>query len=153
MSKFRSIKHIVRSTIILALVCYFGIIAVLSIPFIQKRLSDFTAQELSRIMQTEVRIGNIDLGLLNRVIIQNVYLEDKSGKELLKINRLSAKMELSSLLHGKIRISSVQLFGLNAHLNRPTLTVRQISSLYLMHLPQKIQSRKNQPSICVLIPY
>lgn len=120
MSKFRSIKHIVRSTIILALVCYFGIIAVLSIPFIQKRLSDFTAQELSRIMQTEVRIGNIDLGLLNRVIIQNVYLEDKSGKELLKINRLSAKMELSSLLHGKIRISSVQLFGLNAHLNRPT---------------------------------
>lgn len=101
MSKFRSIKHIVRSTIILALVCYFGIIAVLSIPFIQKRLSDFTAQELSRIMQTEVRIGNIDLGLLNRVIIQNVYLEDKSGKELLKINRLSAKMELSSLLHGK----------------------------------------------------
>ena len=87
MSKFRSIKHIVRSTIILALVCYFGIIAVLSIPFIQKRLSDFTAQELSRIMQTEVRIGNIDLGLLNRVIIQNVYLEDKSGKELLKINR------------------------------------------------------------------
>lgn len=120
MSKFRSIKHIVRSTIILALVCYFGIIAVLSIPFIQKRLSDFTAQELSRIMQTEVRIGNIDLGLLNRVIIQNVYLEDKSGKELLKINRLSAKMELSSLLHGKIRINSVQLFGLNAHLNRPT---------------------------------
>ena len=120
MSKFRSIKHIVRSTIILALVCYFGIIAVLSIPFIQKRLSDFTAQELSRIMQTEVRIGNIDLGLLNRVIIQNVYLEDKSGKELLKINRLSAKMEFSSLLHGKIRISSVQLFGLNAHLNRPT---------------------------------
>lgn len=120
MSKFRSIKHIVRSTIILALVCYFGIIAVLSIPFIQKRLSGFTAQELSRIMQTEVRIGNIDLGLLNRVIIQNVYLEDKSGKELLKINRLSAKMELSSLLHGKIRISSVQLFGLNAHLNRPT---------------------------------
>ena len=88
MSKFRSIKHIVRSTIILALVCYFGIIAVLSIPFIQKRLSDFTAQELSRIMQTEVRIGNIDLGLLNRVIIQNVYLEDKSGKELLKINGL-----------------------------------------------------------------
>lgn len=120
MSKFRSIKHIIRSTIILALVCYFGIIAVLSIPFIQKRLSDFTAQELSRIMQTEVRIGNIDLGLLNRVIIQNVYLEDKSGKELLKINRLSAKMELSSLLHGKIHISSVQLFGLNAHLNRPT---------------------------------
>lgn len=120
MSKFRKVKHIVRFTIIIALVCYFGFIAVLSLPFIQKRLSVFAAQELSRIMRTEVSIGSIDLGLLNRVIIQNVYLEDKSGKELLKIARLSAKVELSPLLHGKIRINSVQLFGLNAHLNRPT---------------------------------
>lgn len=120
MSKFRKVKHIVRFTIIIALVCYFGFIAVLSLPFIQKRLSVFAAQELSRIMRTEVSIGSIDVGLLNRVIIQNVYLEDKSGKELLKIARLSAKVELSPLLHGKIRINSVQLFGLNAHLNRPT---------------------------------
>lgn len=115
MSKFRKVKHIVRFTIIIALVCYFGIIAVLSLPFIQKRLSVLAAQELSRIMQTEVSIGNIDLGLLNRVIIQNVYLEDKSGQELLKVARLSAKIELSPLLHGRIRISSIQLFGLNAH--------------------------------------
>lgn len=120
MSKFRKVKHIVRFTIIIALVCYFGIIAVLSLPFIQKRLSVLAAQELSRIMQTEVSIGNIDLGLLNRVIIQNVYLEDKSGQELLKVARLSAKIELSPLLHGRIRISSIQLFGLNAHLNRQT---------------------------------
>lgn len=120
MSKFRKVKHIVRFTIIIALVCYFGVIAVLSLPFIQKRLSVFAAQELSRIMHTEVSIGSIDLGLLNRVIIQNVYLEDKSGQELLKIARLSAKVEISPLLHGKIRISSIQLFGLNAHLNRPT---------------------------------
>ena len=83
MSKFRKVKHIVRFTIIIALVCYFGVIAVLSLPFIQKRLSVFAAQELSRIMHTEVSIGSIDLGLLNRVIIQNVYLEDKSGQELL----------------------------------------------------------------------
>lgn len=120
MSKFRKVKHIVRFTIIIALVCYFGIIAVLSLPFIQKRLSVLAAQELSRIMQTEVSIGNIDLGLLNRIIIQNVYLEDKSGQELLKVARLSAKIELSPLLHGRIRISSIQLFGLNAHLNRQT---------------------------------
>lgn len=120
MSKFRKVKHIVRFTIIIALVCYFGVIAVLSLPFIQKRLSVFAAQELSRIMHTEVSIGSIDLGLLNRVIIQNVYLEDKSGQELLKIARLSAKVEISPLLRGKIRISSIQLFGLNAHLNRPT---------------------------------
>lgn len=121
--------------------------------FYSKRLSDFTAQELSRIMQTEVRIGNIDLGLLNRVIIQNVYLEDKSGKELLKINRLSAKMELSSLLHGKIRISSVQLFGLNAHLNRPTPDSKTNFQFVLDAFASKDTIKKNQPSICVLIPY
>lgn len=121
MSKFSNIKHFVRTTIILALVCYFGVIAVLSIPSIQKRLSVLVASELKQIMNTEVSIGNIDLGLLNRIIIQNVYLEDQRGNELLKVSRLSAKIELSSLFHGKIRISSVQLFGLDAHLSRPTL--------------------------------
>lgn len=147
MSKFRKVKHIVRFTIIIALVCYFGIIAVLSLPFIQKRLSVLAAQELSRIMQTEVSIGNIDLGLLNRVIIQNVYLEDKSGQELLKVARLSAKIELSPLLHGRIRISSIQLFGLNAHLNRQTPESKPNFQFILDAFASKDTVKKNRTSI------
>ena len=120
MRKVIHIKHFVRSVIILILVCYFGLIAIFNLSFVQKQISDLAAEELSKLMKTEVSIGNIDLGLLNRVIIQNVTLKDRENEELLKVSRFSAKVEISSLLHGKIRISSVQLFGLNARLNRKT---------------------------------
>lgn len=88
-------------------------------PFIQNRITRLTAKELGNLLQTEVSIGNIDLGLLNRIIIQDVNIKDRQNKDMLKISRLSAKFEISSLLHGKIRINSIQLFGLNAQLNQP----------------------------------
>ena len=120
MKKGIHIKHFVRSVIILILVCYFGLIAMLNLPVIQRQLSSVVADELGKQMQTELHIGNIDLGLLNRIIIQNVTLKDRKNHDMLKVSRLSAKIEISSLLHGKIRISSVQLFGLNARINRET---------------------------------
>ena len=39
---------------------------------------------------------------------------------MLKVSRLSAKIEITPLFHGQVRISSVQLFGLHARLNRKT---------------------------------
>ena len=47
-------------------------------------------------------------------------LNDQSGKELLKIGRLSAKFEILPLFSGKISIGNVQLFSFNANLERPT---------------------------------
>ena len=80
MRKVIHIKHFVRSVIILILVCYFGLIAIFNLSFVQKQISDLAAEELSKLMKTEVSIGNIDLGLLNRVIIQNVTLKDRGKR-------------------------------------------------------------------------
>ena len=71
-------------------------------------------------MGTELTIGRIDMGLLNRIIIDDVLLDDRSGKEMLKVTRLSAKFEILPLFKGKITISSVQLFGFNINLNKKT---------------------------------
>ena len=57
-------------------------------------------------MGTELTIGRIDMGLLNRIIIDDVLLDDQSGKEMLKVTRLSAKFEILPLFKGKITISS-----------------------------------------------
>lgn len=92
----------------------------LNIPFIQQNVTMLVAKNLSQILGTELTIGKIDLGLLNRIIIDDVLLNDQSDKEMLKITRLSAKFDISSLLNGKIAISSVQLFGFNINLNKQT---------------------------------
>lgn len=78
------------------------------------------ANELKAILGTELKIGKIDIGLLNRIVIDDVLLNDQTGKEMLKVTRLSAKFEILPLLKGKITISSVQLFGFNITLNKLT---------------------------------
>ena len=120
MSKLTHIKNIIRATTITALTLYFGVIAVLNIPFVQNRLTLIAEKQLGQLLNTEVAIGSIDLGLLNRIVIQNVCINDRWHREMLRVSRLSAKFDFLPLLHGKIRIRSVQLFGMNAHLNRPS---------------------------------
>ena len=63
---------------------------------------------------------NVSIGLLNRVLITNLTLDDQQGKELLQVKRLSAKFDLLPLLRGKFSISNVQLFGFQANLKRKT---------------------------------
>ncbi len=97
---------------------YVGITMLLNIPFIQRHMASFVSTELSHLLETEVTIGRIDMGLLNRVIIDDMHVDDLSGKELLRVRRLSAKMNILPLFKGKISISSVQLFGFNANLSK-----------------------------------
>lgn len=91
----------------------------LNVPTVQQRLSILVANELKTILNTELNIGRIDIGLLNRIIVDDVLLKDQSDKEMLKITRLSAKFDILPLFSGKIAISSVQLFGFNINLNKP----------------------------------
>ncbi|MDR3118080.1 MAG: translocation/assembly module TamB [Mediterranea sp.] len=92
----------------------------LNIPYIQQRITLFAARELSELLETEVSIGKINMGLLNRIIIDDLLLNDRSGKEMLKVSRLSAKFNVFLLLKGQVSINSIQLFGFNIALNRPS---------------------------------
>ena len=83
-------------------------------------MSVFVAEELSDLLNTRVMIGRINIGLLNRIIIDDVLLDDQSGQEMLKVTRLSAKFDIMPFFKGKISISSVQLFGFNINLQKKT---------------------------------
>ena len=41
-------------------------------------MSVFVAEELSEVLNTKVVIGRINMGLLNRIIIDDVLLDDQS---------------------------------------------------------------------------
>lgn len=95
-------------------------IVLLNIPYIQHKIAAIVSYELSEKLHTKVNVGKIDIGLMNRIIIDDVLINDLSGKEMLKVARLSAKFEILPLLNKKITIRSVQLFGFNIHLNKQT---------------------------------
>ena len=83
-------------------------------------MSVFVAEELSDLLNTRVTIGRIHIGLLNRIIIDDVLLDDQDEQEMLKVTRLSAKFDIMPFFKGKISISSVQLFGFNINLQKKT---------------------------------
>ena len=111
MKKSTLIKHSFRTVIISVMVVYFGLIAMLNIPVVQRGISSIAAKELTKIFNTEVKIGNIDLGLLNRIIINDLEIYDQDEKPLLNVARFSAKFDIKAILSGRIVIHSVQLFG------------------------------------------
>jgi hypothetical protein len=99
---------------------YIGTILLLNTPYVQQRVSIFVAKELSSALKTQLTIDKIDLGVLNRIIVDNLKLYDQSNKEMLRVTRLSAKFDILALLKKKIVINNVQLFGFNASLNKKT---------------------------------
>lgn len=113
-------EKIVRWVLVIVLCLYIGAISLLNIPYIQRQTSVIVAKELSSLLGSKLEIGRINIGLLNRLIIDDLLLEDREGEDLLKISRLSVKFELLPLFKGKISIGNVQLFGFSANLKKDT---------------------------------
>lgn len=99
---------------------YVCLIMLVNIPAIQKIIGGWTADVLSEKIHTGVSIGKVDLGLLNRIIIDDIDIKDQEGNTMLKADRMAVKIELLPLLNGTVRITNTQLFGLTAHLTRKT---------------------------------
>ena len=72
-------------------------------------ITDFLARKL----QTEVHIGDVQVGLFNRLIVSDVWVKDQQGKMLLEAGRVTAKIELRSLLKDQLSLRTVSL--LDAH--------------------------------------
>lgn len=92
----------------------------LNLPYVQHQASIFLSEQLSEALGSRLNIGKVNLGLLNRIIIDDLHLEDLSGKEMLKVTRLSAKFDILPLFNGEISISNIQLFGFNINLEKDT---------------------------------
>ena len=89
---------------------YATLIILLNIPYIQQNLSNIVSKELSHLLNTEVSISQINIGLLNRIILDDVNIQDLENEPLLKASRMSAKFSISELFRGKITIHNIQLY-------------------------------------------
>lgn len=127
---------------------YIGISLLLNIPYIQQQISIFAAHKLSETLHTKLTIGRIDIGLFNRVIINDLLVNDQSDNEMLKVARLSVKLDLLPLLDGKISIGNIQIFGFDVNLNKPTPNGRANFDFVLDALaPKDTLNKSNQLDI------
>ena len=110
----KALKHIINWTVWSLLALYLLLMVATRLPFCQDYLGQKIAEVLSDRLGTQVAIGRVDVGLFNRLIIDDVTILDQQDKKMLGISRLSASIDLLPLSDGKIHISSAQLFGAHA---------------------------------------
>lgn len=76
---------------------------------IQHLLADIVENALKEKLGTEVKISRVEIGLFNRVILHDVYIEDRQRAPMLTSNLMSAKIEYRALLDGRVSLRSVSL--------------------------------------------
>ena len=112
----KTVKHIINWIVWSLLALYLILIVVVRLPVFQQFIAKQIATAVSDKIGSGVTIGHADLGLLNRIILDDVHILDQQQKEMLRVGRLSARVELLPLSEGKVFISSIQLFGARAKL-------------------------------------
>lgn len=119
-------------------------IAALNLPAVQRSVASYVAEELGRILQTEVSIGQVDIGLLNHLIIRDVVVKDRQHQPLLQVKKIAAKADLLSLPDNRITIHTAQLFSFRIRLYRQTETEADNFQFILDALSSK--DKKKEPS-------
>lgn len=111
LTDLKVLKHIINITVWALLGLYLLAILLLHIPHVQNVIGRQVSEAVSGKLAADVHIGRIDLGFLNRLIIDDVLIYDQNKKEMLKAARLSVKIDILPLTEGKVSISSIQIFG------------------------------------------
>ena len=124
-----------------------GVIALvyvlLHLPVVQDYMGQKVSAALSEKLGTTVQVGRVDMGLLNRVIIDDVYVKDQQGEEMLRATRLSAKVDVLPLLKGKVSIPSAQIFGMRAYLYKDSANAQPNYQFVLDSLSSKDKDKSS----------
>ena len=89
-----------------------------------------------------MHVGRVDIGLPNRLVIDDLELYDQQGHPMLNASRLSAKADITPLFKGKISISSAQIFGMDAHFYQKDANTPANYQFVLDSLSSKDQKEK-----------
>src|SRR4026209_670067 len=103
------IGRIIVKTVLFIFLFIVLIVALVLTPPVQNMLRTKAVSYLEHTLKTKVSIGKIYIGLPKKVIIENVYLEDRQKDTLLTAGSLKADIALFKLIKGEVDINSIEL--------------------------------------------
>ena len=135
--KLNRLKHIINAAVWTLAGLYFALVVLLHIPAIKGFVGREAGRALEEKLGTKVSVGKVDLGFLNRLVIDDVVVCDRQGRQLLTSSRVSVKVDVFSLFEGRVAISSAQLFGASVNAYRPTASAEPNYQFVLDSLASK----------------
>ena len=103
-------------TIWTTVVLYAVLMVMLHLPSVQAFIASGLKEKIGERIGSRVEIEKVDLGFLNRLIVDGFEVYDQNNERFLKSSRVSVKIDLIDLMSGKINLTSAQLFGLDANI-------------------------------------
>ena len=116
----KGLKYIIITLFSLFWIFYAIPFVSLKIPYVQHRVSNIASRELSEYLGVPVKVGNVDIKWFNRIVLDDLYLEDQDGETLFEAGHVAAGFEALPLMKGKFVFTSVRLFGFSLNLKKKT---------------------------------
>lgn len=105
--------------IVVGLVIFFVLIVVLILtPPVQQFIKGKAESYLQKKLQTKVTVGRIYIGLPKSVVLENIYLEDRSKDTLLYGGKINVDIALLKLLRSNVEVNNIELDNITAKVKR-----------------------------------
>jgi len=113
----RTGRILFRGVLITILLISLAALSVLTSP-VQNFIRGKATTWLSNKLKTKVEIEKIYIGFPKKVVLENIYVEDRQKDTLLFSGTLKADVSMLKLLHSEVEVSQIQLSDLTAKLKR-----------------------------------
>lgn len=110
----RTLLIIIVSIILLAIL----LVLLLLTPPGQKFATVRVENYLEKKLQTRVDIGRISIGLPKKVLLQNVYIEDRTKDTLLSGGTIRANLDIFKLFSNEVQINELEVSDMTAKIKR-----------------------------------
>ena len=115
--------------------------------FVQGKIISLATEALSKELQTEVQIKDIDVNIFGqRVSVYGVRMQDQNRRELLHVKEIWTNFRLLPLLKGRVELKEVKISGVDILLSKPEDGPANYQFL-LDRDKKKGKKKKSKPSI------
>ena len=117
---FSKIYKILRTLIVIGIVAFVTVFVtlylILLIPRVQNSVKGVAEKELSALLDTHVSISKLTIEPFNKIVLKDVSIPDKSGKEVLTVDKLGVGLSLYNLVMRKrVVFTYAEVLGLNGY--------------------------------------
>jgi hypothetical protein len=145
----KRLRRIINIILWVTVGLYLTVIALVHVPAVQSALGRAVASAVSKKLGTAVSVGRVDVGLFNRIIIDDVAMLDQRGKHMLWTSRLSAKFSYTDLVQGRVTITSAQIFTPKFNLYQENASTKPNFQFVLDSLASKNKSQKSHLNLAI----
>ncbi len=142
----RFLPLLLRRLLQLVLILIFLPLAIFQIPWVQNKAAQELTKYLSSEWKTDVRVGRVQLGIFNKVKLEQFYLEDLKGDTMLYAGNLEVSHSgVFDLIFRKFKIETLRLEDAEVRISREVGQKAQNFQFIVDYFAQKDKKKSESP--------